>query len=493
MKRFKDELNSGGMKGGHYQEIKLGREVTLQKIDINNQIRDMVTYNIELAGTTSTNREIIGEAISHLTHNMREVGNGIFGLKAAFEWNISDVVWQIEQNTRDFKDMLKALYASQDASLMNMRLLAQDAYEGGEIADALSIYSELSQKYQDDFSVFMSLGIISLFYEKNKEKALDNFNKAIEIARSQSDYYTSYALLYKAFVLRGLDLLEEAEKASKQAINISPDFTEAIYQNAQYNALLQKPDKVIPSISKVIHIDILYCLKINNEQDFNGIRQSLEAVFEEISVPRNKKIKRKLKELDKRLYSFNTIIDSIQKQDINIASNFSIKQLKENRNELAHLINYDSILNAFVVDKCLSRLETFFTHDVSQLLSDCIEIRSRLEKEKHEAADKLLDNKGKKSIFKFFLYLFASQLYAVPLGILVSKFIVSVETYMGIPPGVLILEAVAVASCFFTILVLNIAPRFKLKGIYTGIQKKERKIDKIIKMIENENKTDKST
>ncbi len=64
---------------------------------------------------------------------------------------------------------------------------------------------------------------------------------------------------------------------------------------------------------------------------------------------------------------------------------------------------------------------------------------------------------------------------------------------MGIPPGVLILEAVAVASCFFTILVLNIAPRFKLKGVYTGIQKKERKIDKIIKMIENENKTGKST
>ena len=200
MKRFKDERISRGMKGGYYQEIILGQEVTLQKIDISNQIRDMITYNIELVGTTSTNREIIGEAISHLTYNTREAGNGIFGLKAAFEWNISDVVWQIEQNTRDFKDMLKVLYASQDASLTNMRFSAQDAYEGGKIADALSIYSELSQKYQDDFSVFLSLGIICLFYEKNNNKALDNFNKAIEVARLHSDYYTSYALLYKAFV-----------------------------------------------------------------------------------------------------------------------------------------------------------------------------------------------------------------------------------------------------------------------------------------------------
>jgi tetratricopeptide (TPR) repeat protein len=489
MKRFKDGLISREMKGSYYQGIKLGQEVTLQKIDISNQIREMITSHVELVSTTKTNREIIGEAISHLTYSIREVGNGIFGLKAAFEWDISEVVWQIEQNTRDFKDMLKVLYASQDVSLMNMRFLAQGAYEEGKIADALSIYSELSQNYHDDFSVFLSLGIICFFHEKNKEKALDNFNKAIEIVKLQSDYYTSYALLHKALVLRDLDLLEEAEKFSKQAIDLSPDFTEAIYQNAQYNALLKKLDRVIPLISKIIHIDILYCLKINNEQDFNGIRQPIEMIFEEISIPKNKKIKHKLKELDRRLYYFSTIINTIRKQDFNITSNFDIKQPKENKNELAYLLNYDSILNAFVVDKCLSRLDIFFNHDISLLLSDCKEIRRKLGKEKHEAADKLLEKKGKGSFFKFFLYLFVSQLYAVPLGILISKYIISIRTYMGVPPGVLILEAVAVVSCFFTILALSIGPRLKLKGVYSGVQKKERKLDKIIRMIENENKT----
>ncbi len=490
MERFNEKLSSREMKGGHYQGIKLGQEVTLQKIDISNQIREMLTSQVGLVSATDANREIIGEVISHLTYNMREVGNGIFGLKAAFEWDISDVVWQIEQNTRDFKDMIRVLYASQDVSLLNMRLLAQGAYEEGKIADALSIYLELSQKYQDDFSVFLSLGIICFFYEKNKEKALDNFNKAIETAKSQSDYYTSYALLNKALVLRELDLLEEAEESSRRAIDLSPDFTEAIYQNAQYNALLEKLDKVIPLISKIIHIDILYCLKISNEQDFNGIRQPIEMIFEEISIPKNKKIKHKLEELDRRLYYFNTITNNIRKQGFNVTSNFDINQPKENKNELAGLINYDSVLNTFVVDKCLSRLDVFFNHDISLLLSDCKEIRRGLGKEKHEAADKLLEKKGKGSFFKFFLYLLASQLYAVPLGILLSKYIISIEVYMGIPPGVLILEAVAVVSCFFTILALSIGPRLKLKRVYSGVQNKERKLNKIIRMIESESKTD---
>lgn len=150
------------------------------------------------------------------------------------------MVWQIEQNSRDFKDMLRVLYASQNVSLINMRFLAQEAYEEGKIADALSMYLGLSQKYQDDFSVFLSLGIIYLFYEKNKNKALDNFNKAVEIAKSQSDYYTSYALLYKALVLRDLDLFEEAEESSRRAVDLTPDFTEATLPECAIQCIIEK-------------------------------------------------------------------------------------------------------------------------------------------------------------------------------------------------------------------------------------------------------------
>lgn len=87
MERFNEKLSSREIKGGYYKGIKLGQDVTLQKIDISNKIREMITSRVELVSTIDANREIIGEAISHLTYNIRSVGNGLFGLKAAFEWS----------------------------------------------------------------------------------------------------------------------------------------------------------------------------------------------------------------------------------------------------------------------------------------------------------------------------------------------------------------------------------------------------------------------
>jgi tetratricopeptide (TPR) repeat protein len=64
--------------------------------------------------------------------------------------------------------------------------------------------------------------------------------------------YTSYALLYKALIKRDFGLIEDAEKCTSEAIKLSPGFTEAMYQNAQYNALLNRPEKAIPLLKKAI-------------------------------------------------------------------------------------------------------------------------------------------------------------------------------------------------------------------------------------------------
>lgn len=50
---------------------------------------------------------------------------------------------------------------------------------------------------------------------------------------------------------------------------MSPDFTEALYQNAQYSAILKNTDSAISSLKTIVGTDILYSLKITNEQDFN--------------------------------------------------------------------------------------------------------------------------------------------------------------------------------------------------------------------------------
>lgn len=385
MKRYKkDELVPREIKRGFYRNIELGKDIVLQRIEISNQIREMIASHIGLSGTSNTNREAINASINLLAYDNRDIGNGMYGLKASFEWNISEVVWQIEQNVKEFKDMIKIIYDSQEPSFSELRFQAQEAYENGRIADALDIFSKLSQCCENDFSVFLSLGIISLFHEKDKEKALEYFNKAVEIVESQSDFYTSYALLYKALVLRNLDRIDEAEKFSKQAVDLSPDLTEALYQNAQYSALLKNTDTALSSLKAIIRIDILYCLKITNERDFDGIKPQITKILKEISAPVHEGIKNKLKKFDEKLYRLNAIINGIHKQGLDISDNQDTKQLQEDKQELSNIINSNSTLNLFVVDKCLAGLDKNLQHDKSQLLSDCKEARKKVEYEKKE-------------------------------------------------------------------------------------------------------------
>ena len=494
MKRYKDGLVPRDIKKGFYRNIELGKDVVLQRIEIGNQIREMITSHVGLSGTSNTNREAINASINLLSYDNRDIGNGMYGLKASFEWNISEVVWQIEQNVEEFKDMIKIIYDSQEPSFSELRSLAQEDYENGRIADAINNFSKLAQCCENDFSVFLSLGIINLFHEKDKEKALENFNKAVEIVESQSDFYTSYALLYKALVLRNLDRIDEAEIFSKQAVDLSPDFTEALYQNAQYNALLKHTDTAISSLKTIVCIDILYCLKITNERDFDGIRDNITKILKETCTPVHEGIENKLKNFDEKLYRLNSIINSIHKQGLDIPDNQDTKQLQDDKQELADIVNYNSALNLFVVDRCLSRLDKNLQHDKSQLLSDCKEARKEVGYEKKGATRALKKIKERGFLPPFFLKLFLSQLYAVPAGIfvkvpsdmLISKYITLIGASMGIPPGVLILEAIAVVSCVLMVFVPTIGPRIKCKKNYARLQYKESILGDTIKAIKQQ-------
>ena len=494
MKRYNDDLAPHEINKGFYRNIELGKDVVLQKIEISNQIRGMIVSCVGLSSTSNTNKAAINASINLLAYDNRNVSSGIYGLKASFEWNISEVVWQLEQNIQEFKDMLEILYASQEPSYAGMRRMAQEDYENGRIPDAIRNFLKLSQCFKDDFSVFLSLGLISLFHEEDKEKALEYFDESLEIAKSQSDFYTSYVLLHKALVLRNLNRLEEAEEFSKQAVDLSPDLTEALYQNAQYSALLKKTDTAISLLKKIIRVDILYCLKIANERDFDGIRSHTTKIFKEIGAQYHESIETKMKVLDKKLDYFDGVISRIHKQGLDISGNQNIRQRQEDRAELANMIDCDFVLNTFVVDNCLTQLDKNFRDDKLLLSSECKKIRSKVGSERKEAARTLKKVKERKLFYPFLLYLFISQICAIPVGlfvvvphgILITKYNRLIGASTGIPPGVFLLEFIAFISCVLIVIVPTIRPRIKWKKIHARLQQNEYALDKTIKIIEKE-------
>ena len=467
-----NELAPWEKKKEHYRDIQLGQDVRTQMIEIKTQATKMITSQIASTNATIASKNFSTDTINEFAYDVEDIGNGILGIKAAFEWGISDVVWQIEQDSVRLKDILKTLYRSFDNRTIELRLETSEDYGKGLINQALANYLTLSRVNEYDFSVHMSIGIIYLFHEANKEKALDSFDKAIIYAEKQSAaYYKNYALLYKALVKRDYGLIEEAEELTNQAVNTKPNLAEAIYQNAQYNALLNKQDKVIQLLKKVIDSDIVYCLKINNEQDFDGMRPQINKLLEEVRDERNGIVKHRQAMLEEKVSSLDSTISHITGAGYSIPKECNIKSLKEKNIEIVIIIANNSIFDARVADLVFSQWNKWLQYNGAKLKDKCKEIRNDLENEIYEINNKLSKVKKKGNFLYFFIYLFAGQIVTIPIGL-----------SMGSLTGVYIAEVALLALCLYGNIIL---PRSKWEKVQNFLQEKKGELDQITKRIDS--------
>jgi tetratricopeptide (TPR) repeat protein len=282
MNLYLNELAPWERKKEYYHHIKLGKDVNYQATNLKRAINNATKAQLSATNTLIASQEGIAYSISELNFEINAVEQGIEGLGAAFEWGISEVVWQIEQNRAILKDILEVLMAPLDTQAIERKKRAQEAFFNGWIDDAEEEFIESEKLNKYDFSIHISLGLIYLFHLIDKDKAISCFNKAIKYSRPKSDYHTSYALLHKALALRGMGKLSEAEKCAADAYELTPTMVEASYQNAVLNAILGKKVPCLKSLRLAIEADKRYCIKANSEIDFDSIRDDVNSLIEKL-------------------------------------------------------------------------------------------------------------------------------------------------------------------------------------------------------------------
>lgn len=236
---------------------------------------------------------------------------------------------------------------------------------------------------------------------------------------------------------------------------------------------MKNTDKVISLLKEIINIDIIYCLKINNDPDFNGIRPQIEDIYKEIRSSQNEKLKREIHIFDKKTHNINLVVNKIHESDYMISHDFNVELLQQNRDELSNMLNFNSILNIFIIDYCFSQLSIFLHQDLKPLLIDCKKIGAQLKTKKKDVANRLLKAKKNSRTFRLFIYLILSQLFAIPFGIVLE-----------LSKSVLIYQAGIAVSYFLVLQVRNLRPRLKLSKLHSNLQMKEQDMDKMITIIE---------
>lgn len=312
MSLYLNELAPWERKKEYYNNIQLGKDVRSQTEVISRSTQAMIAAQIASTSAIIASQERISEGIDNLAYGVERVEQGIYGLQAAFEWGISEVVWQIEQNRKELRSIREVLSAPLDTQAKEFRKRAEEAYANGWFNDALEDFFESERKNRYDFSVHISIGMIYLFNKINKEKALEYFDKAIKYATPKSKYHTSFALLHKALIKRDFGLVEEAEACAREAVELSPDFAEALYQCSQYNALLNRHDKSMQLLTKAIMLDANYCEKVCNDGAFDQFRLQVNNVFEDFRRTEGGKARNKVGIVTKRIEKLDNLLNEIK-------------------------------------------------------------------------------------------------------------------------------------------------------------------------------------
>ncbi|MDR4506074.1 MAG: hypothetical protein MRK01_14970 [Candidatus Scalindua sp.] len=438
METYKDKLAPWELRNSYYQKIQLGQNIGSVKGMLKDQTFEMIKSRVAAANAMIADPKIDESSILAFGYDLKSFGNGMNGLKAAFEWGISDVVWQIELNSGFLNEFTDDFYKTFKPQVRTLYTDAKAAYGDGSVGEALEKFLELDAEICFDFTAHITIGIIYLFHEINKKKAAEYFYKALNYVRSASPYYTGYALLYTALIKRDYGCIEEAESCTRKAMEICSNYTEAMYQNAQYNALLNKPDIAIPLLKKVINSDIVYYLKINSEQDFEGIRTDINKLFEEMRDGHNKEVASGLKELKKKVVSFHESVGRIEKLGYDLPGTFSLEFLRGHTSEVEILISRNTIFDASTAKQFLLQTDKSLQKKKLALKEKCNKLINDLENKADNMGSQLVEENKRSPFFRFFLYFFSGQFVAVPVGI-----------SFGIPVGIYAAESVLFVLCFF--------------------------------------------
>lgn len=189
MMLYSNELAPWEKKNNYFQHVQLGKDIKSQTVILQDAINNQTRAQLANSSAIIASADRIEKDLDELSFGIDRIEQGIESLQATFEWGISEVVWQIEQNREVLQNILKVLMNPLDTQAKERRKRAEEAYSYGWIDDAEEEFLASEKLNKFDFAIHISLGMIYLFHKVDKNKALECFEKAIKYAKPKSAYY----------------------------------------------------------------------------------------------------------------------------------------------------------------------------------------------------------------------------------------------------------------------------------------------------------------
>lgn len=169
-----------------------------------------------------------------ISQSLGEVVDAIGELADIFEFNHSEMMWQMERQLEVLTG-IHNMIENPRATLANELLeMGVNSLKVGMIEESKRLLQEAVEANPLDYRIYIAMGYTYLEMDDLKN-ALDRFEYALKNART--DYYESCSLLLISRVYYCMGDIKKAIDKAKLAVDLSPDNPEVHYQYATYVAL----------------------------------------------------------------------------------------------------------------------------------------------------------------------------------------------------------------------------------------------------------------
>jgi hypothetical protein len=128
MKLYINELAPWEKKRKFFDDQIYRREMVHGVDKMNKALKAQLVSNIINSEETVIGQQKISEGLDSLADSLGSIENGINSIGAVFEWGISEIVWQMEQNRQVLKQILEVLMAPLDTQAKERKKRADKAF-----------------------------------------------------------------------------------------------------------------------------------------------------------------------------------------------------------------------------------------------------------------------------------------------------------------------------------------------------------------------------
>lgn len=233
-------------------------------------------------------------------------------LRALFDTRSAEIIWQIEQQRKEFKEINERLYKAVIETDKNRAKQKKEkgiaAYNNGWFDEAIRDFNESIDAYNYDFVVYQFLGNIYLFEKRDPITAIDHYKLALKYAEPYNRYYAGLASLHIGLSHYDMGNFQGAYIAASKAIQLNRDLIEAYYRCAQYCSKLGRYDEAINNLKISINADRGYWLRVFKEiDDFRPMSDKLRYLMEYLTREEQNKANEEIEKSSQLIKKFSKI------------------------------------------------------------------------------------------------------------------------------------------------------------------------------------------